>query len=197
MVGRIIILPMHNVLKTFHGLATVLILFVAITLAGCVILPLSKEEMNTPALKNIHAAFARTVTQALNDPNENWTSGWLGNMWVNYHEDRQRGLCYQWKYRVHAGVKKAVHAEGWELTGIVINEGVKHEHHAVVVYDPKRITADKLLKATPRQPVYILDAWRQGQPDIYHMADWLQLPAEVTVAAKLIEVVGDEIPVPH
>jgi len=188
---------MHNVLKIFQRLAPALFLFIAITLAGCVILPVRQDDTHDPALRTIQAAFADTVTQTLNDPNENWTSGWLGNMWVNYHEANHRGLCYQWKYRVHAGVKNTVHEQGWELTGVVINEGAKHEHHAVIVYDPKRISADKLLKATTAQPVYVLDAWRQGQPDIYYISDWLQLAAEVTVAAKLIEVVGDEVPVPQ
>ena len=183
---------MQTVLKTLHSLCKTLPMLFAVILAGCVILPINQDEINEPALDNIREAMATTVAAALNDPDEEWTSGWLGNMWVNFHKGEQRGLCYQWKYRIHEGVKDTVHKQGWELSGIVINEGAKHEHHAVVVYDPKRITADTLLTATSGQPVYVLDAWRQGQPDIYHLADWLKLPAEVYVAAKLVKVNQDD-----
>ena len=164
------------------------VLLISLLLNACVALPIQRDDIREPALQKIHAAFSNTVTAALNDPAEDWTSGWLGNMWVNYHEGKQRGLCYQWKYRVHAGVKSTVHTQGWELTGIVINKGAKGEHHAVVVYDPKRLQANQLLSANTQQPVFILDAWRQGMPDIYHLADWLQLARHNHVPAQIIEI---------
>jgi len=159
-----------------------------LSLTACVVTPIQHDDINDPALKNIHQAFSQTVTDALNDPDEDWTSGWLGNMWVNFHEGRQRGLCYQWKYRVHAGVKETVHAQGWQLTGIVINQGADGEHHAVIVYDPEQIQEEKLLSANSAQAVFVLDAWRQGMPDIYHLSEWLQLARHVHVPAKLIEI---------
>jgi len=157
-------------------------------LTACVITPIQRDNIDDPALQNIQHAFSKTVTKALNDPNEDWTSGWLGNMWVNFHEGKQRGLCYQWKYRVHAGVKETVHAQGWQLTGIVINQGADGEHHAVVVYDPKQIQEEKLLSANATQAVFVLDAWRQGMPDIYHLSEWLQLARHTHVPARLIHI---------
>ena len=157
-------------------------------LTACVALPIERENIKEPALQKIHQAFSQTVHEALNDPEEDWTSGWLGNMWVNFHEGRQRGLCYQWKYRVHAGVKSTVLAQGWQLTGIVVNKGADGEHHAVVVYDPKRIKTQQLLAASIDKPVFILDAWRQGQPDIYHLTQWLQLPRHIHIPAQLVNI---------
>jgi len=157
-------------------------------LTACVITPIQRDDINDPALQNIQRAFSQTVSDALNDPDEDWTSGWLGNMWVNFHEGKQRGLCYQWKYRIHTGVKSTVHAQGWQLTGIVINKGADGEHHAVIVYDPKRIQTAQLLHATVKQPVFVLDAWRQGMPDIYFLSEWLQLARHIRVPAQLINI---------
>jgi hypothetical protein len=89
---------------------------------------------------------------------------------------------------VHAGVEETVQRVGWQATGIVINRGAEHEHHAVVVYDPGQVTAEHLLAAQPSEPVYVLDAWRRGQADIYVMRDWLQLPITVSVAAEIIPI---------
>jgi len=178
---------MHKIL-TIKLFQRSLIIFLSLLLNACVILPIQRDDIHDPALQKIHAAYSKTVADALNDPDEHWTSGWLGNMWVNYHEGKQRGLCYQWKYRVHAGVKSTVHAQGWQLTGIVINKGANGEHHAVVVYDPTQLNTEQLLTATTEQPVFVLDAWRQGMPDIYHLAEWLQLARKVHVPAKLIQI---------
>lgn len=163
-------------------------LLALLALSGCVVLPIHHDSIEDPALRKIKTAFANTVEQALNDPEQQWTSGWMGNMWINFHGDNNRGLCYEWKYRVHAGVKESVQAVGWRATGITINRGAEHEHHAVVVYDPKQITAEQLLSARPTQAVYVLDAWRQGQSDIYTISDWLQLPMTVSVAAEIIPI---------
>jgi hypothetical protein len=151
-------------------------------------MPLYHDSIENPALLEIKTAFSKTVEETLNDQEQQWTSGWLGNMWVNFHGDNNRGLCYEWKYRVYTGVKETVQRVAWRATGIVINRGVKHEHHAVIVYDPKQVTAEQLLTARPDQPVYVLDAWRRGQADIYTMGDWLQLPMTVTVAAEITPI---------
>ena len=163
-------------------------IFLCLSLTACVIQPLQPENIKAPALQKIHLAFAKTVSDTLSDPSEDWTSGWLGNMWVNFHEGKQRGLCYQWKYRIHAGVKSTVHAQGWQLTGIVINQGANGEHHAVIIYDPMQIQAEQLLSAKTNQAVFVLDAWRQGQADIYHVSEWLQLARHVHVPAKLVNI---------
>lgn len=175
---------MRNRLTTLHTF----LLLVYLALSGCVVLPIQHDSIEDPALLKIKAAFANTVEQTLNDPEQQWTSGWLGNMWINFHGDNNRGLCYEWKYRVHAGVKETVQAVGWRATGIVINRGAEHEHHAVVVYDPEQISAEQLLNARPAQSAYVLDAWRQGQADIYTISDWLQLPITVAVAAEIIPI---------
>ena len=172
----------------FHHCKFYLLLTLGLFISACVITPLEQDNINDPALQKIHQAFAKTIIDAFNDPDEEWTSGWLGNMWVNFHEGNQRGLCYQWKYRIHAGVKDTVHAQGWELTGIVINQGAKGEHHAVVVYDPDRISTQQLITANSAQPVFVLDAWRRGQADIYRISDWLKLARHNYVPAKLIDV---------
>jgi len=157
-------------------------------MSGCVVIPLERDNINEPALQKIHQAFAKTIEAALNDPNEEWTSGWLGNMWVNFHEGSQRGLCYQWKYRVHTGVKETVLAQGWQLTGIVVNQGAKGEHHAVIVYNPQQISSEKLLTANLSQPVFVLDAWRRAEPDIYPVSEWLRLDRHRLVPPKLMRV---------
>jgi len=164
------------------------LLSLVLFLSACVTTPLEQDNINDPVLQKIHQAFAKTIEDAFNDPNEEWTSGWLGNMWINFHEGRQRGLCYQWKYRIHAGVKDTVLAQGWQLTGIVINQGADGEHHAVIVYDPSRIKPEQLVNADITQPVFVLDAWRRGQPDIYRVSEWLTLARHQHVPAKLIDV---------
>ena len=169
-----------------------LLLPILLGISGCVVLPINHDSIEDPALLKIKTAFAHTVEQTLNDPEQQWTSGWLGNMWVNFHGDKNRGLCYEWKYRVHAGVKDTVARVGWQSTGVVINKGAEHEHHAVVVYDPKQVDHRQLLSAPATQPVYVLDAWRQGQPDIYRMRDWLSLTPKVTIAAETIPIQPDQ-----
>ena len=165
-----------------------LLLPILLGISGCVVLPINHDSIGDPALLKIKTAFSNTVEQTLNDPKQQWTSGWLGNMWVNFHGDQNRGLCYEWKYRVHAGVIKTVTQVGWQSTGIVINQGADHEHHAVIVFDPSRVSEQTLLSAPRNQSIYVLDAWRQGQADIYHLADWLKLPQTVTIAAKIIPI---------
>lgn len=173
---------------TIQNIKLSFLLSISLLLTACIITPLEQDNISDPALQKIHQAFAKTIIDTFDDPNEDWTSGWLGNMWVNFHEGQQRGLCYQWKYRIHAGVKETVHAQGWELTGIVINQAAHGEHHAVIVYNPEQIKPAQLINANMAQPVFVLDAWRRGQADIYHVSEWLKLTNHHYVPAKLIEV---------
>lgn len=163
------------------------LLCLVLATSGCVSTPI-QEPVAEPAMQPILRAYRQTVVDAFNDPNENWTSGWTGNMWINFWGSNNYGLCYHWKYRVHAGIKQTVLAQHWALTGIVINRGTSNEHHAVVVYDPARLSANDLLTATRHQPAYVFDPWRQGEADIYYVEDWLKLPARIRTAAALIPI---------
>ena len=154
-------------------------------LAACSAVPLRPGQLQNPALRTIHTAFERTVEAAQDDPNIEWHSGWLGNMWVNFWKGDNRGLCYQWQQLVYNGVAPAARRVGWDATGIVINAGTRHEHHAVLVFDPRKVRRDALLTPEGRTHVYVLDAWREGQADIYRLTDWLKLPFAVESTARL------------
>jgi len=143
-------------------------------------------------LKKISRAYETTIQAAHNDPNKQWQSGWLGNMWIHFSENEQRGLCYEWKYLVHAGVRNTVKEVGWESRGIAINENTRHEHHAVLVYDPSRVSASELLSAPSHSPAYVLDAWRQGKADIYTLSDWLQSNFKTESPARLFNIKPDD-----
>jgi hypothetical protein len=116
------------------------------------------------------------VAAAHRDPNIDWVSGWIGNAQINLLGGTRRGLCYEWRNLVYDGVAPTVHRAGWEATGVVISKNTYSEHSAVVVFDPKRVRLHQILSATEKQPVYVLDAWRRGQADIYPMCEWLRLP---------------------
>jgi hypothetical protein len=171
--------PMRH-LGRLAGLLAMLVL-----LASCSAVPLRPGQLHSPALRIIHAAFQRTVEAAHDDPDIEWHSGWLGNMWVNFWKGDNRGLCYQWQQLVYNGVAPAARRAGWDATGIVINGGTRHEHHAVLVFDPKEVRRDALLTPEGRTHVYVLDAWREGQADIYRLTDWLRLPFAVADTARL------------
>ena len=117
-----------------------------------------------------------------------WQSGWLGNMWIHYSSEQQRGLCYEWKYLVHEGVADTVKAVGWQIRGIARNENKPREHHAVVIFDPKQVDSADLLTASADQPAYVLDAWRQGKADIYHLADWLGDDQEIIKTTRIFHI---------
>jgi len=163
-------------------------------LGACAGAPLRPSDLHSPALQQIEAAFARTVDAANNDPQRSWHSGWIGNMWVNFRREDNEGLCYQWKNLVYAGVAPTVRKVGWGVTGIVINQGTAHEHHAVLVYDPARSNRATLLSDPTHQRAFVLDAWRRGRPDIYPLADWLKLSWFKEVPARLLEVHVDSTP---
>lgn len=133
----------------------------------------------------IHQAYAQAVDQALNDPDVHWRAGWLGNIRVNALGDDERGLCWHWQRLVFDAVKQPTSRVGWVALGIGINIGFPGEHHAVLVYDPKAISADDVLKARPTQAAYILDPWRRGKADVWSVAEWLAIPAAVEQGPEL------------
>ncbi len=148
----------------------------SLPLLGCGHAPLRSDQLGDPALVPIRAAFERTLARARSDPDLSWESGWLGNASINLFGGSRRGLCYEWRNLVFDGVIDTVHGLGWDATGVVISKGTYSEHSAVIVYDPKRIPPDELLSAGLGRPVYVLDAWRRGEADIYPMQTWLDLP---------------------
>ncbi|MGH8579408.1 MAG: hypothetical protein ACREVK_04520 [Gammaproteobacteria bacterium] len=159
--------------------------FAAFLLNGCALQPLRPDTAEL-ALVAIQQAFERTVVAAHNDPKIDWQSGWIGNARINIlGGTRRRGLCYEWRNLVYAGVLPTVRRVGWEATGVVISKNTYSEHSAVVVFDPKRIRLDRVLSAAPGQRVYVLDAWRRGRADIYPMHAWLRLPLIVRSPPQL------------
>lgn len=168
-----------------HQAALAALCMCALLLSACGTAPIRSQDVRSPALARIDKAFAQTVAAAHKDPHAEWHSGWTGNMWVNFWGNNNLGLCYQWQRLVYDGVIDTVHQVGWQATGIVINKGTPHEHHAVLVYDPHRIGEKALLTAARTRPVFVLDAWRRGQADIYRLADWTAMPFWKKVPAQL------------
>jgi hypothetical protein len=148
----------------------------SLLLTGCTNQPLRPDALPEPELLTIQQAFERTVAQAHRDQKIDWVSGWIGNAQINLLGGDRRGLCYEWRNLVYDGVLPTLRRVGWDATGVVLSKNTYSEHSAVVVYDPKRIRLHQILSATEKQPVYVLDAWRRGQADIYPMCEWLRLP---------------------
>jgi hypothetical protein len=167
-----------------------------VLLGGCATAPLTSTAIADPALAEIQTAFEKTVRQAHTNPDVAWLSGWSGNAWVNMAGGPRYGLCYQWRDLVYAGVLPTVRRVGWSAKGIVISQGTVNEHHAVVVFDPRRLPLDKVLSASPRQPAYVLDAWRRGRADIYPLHAWLQLPLFLRTPAQL-RTLADPVATAH
>jgi len=134
------------------------------------------EEMREPELREIHAAMVDTVARAHADPDIDWKSGWVGNFLVHMTDDKTRGLCYEWQAIVYEGVRATVERVGWEATGIGINVDAWGEHHAVLVYAPGALDPGTVPSASPDASAYVLDAWKHGQPDIFRLAEWVELP---------------------
>jgi len=153
---------------------SLLIGWACLCLSGCHE-PLKVEETaaQSPALAKIQQAFERTVHNALNDPEVEWRAGWIGNMQINWDDSRSFGLCHHWQDIVYAGVIDTVKQVGWEATGVRINNDTYNEHHAVLVYDPDVVQRDQILDRMPWYGAYVLDAWKRGEPDIYHLPEWI------------------------
>jgi hypothetical protein len=157
----------------------------ALLLIGCSHAPLRPDQLGEPALVPIRAAFERTLAKSRTDPAVSWQSGWLGNASINLFGGPRRGLCYEWRNLVFDGVIDSVRSVNWDATGVVISKGTYSEHSAVIVYDPRRVGPGELLSAGPDRPVYVLDAWRRGEADIYPMHTWLRLPIIVRSPAQI------------
>lgn len=148
--------------------------------AGCYSTPLREDEITDPALVTIHAKFAEVVQAAREDPDLQWHSSWTGNMFVNHLGGKNRGLCHEWQRWVYDGVKPTVQEVGWYAVGIGIDRGNTLEHHAVIVYDPRKITQDQLLPVPIPNTAFVLDGWVRGQADIVRLEDWIDPPMRYT-----------------
>lgn len=155
--------------------------------------PLAPSQYGHPELVEIHRAFERAVESARKDPNVRWRSGWTGNILVNsLPGDDDRGLCYQWQALVYKGVLPTVKKVGWHANGIVVNKGTRHEHHAVIVFDPGVSHQDRILSDSDRNPAWVLDAWRRGQADVFTVKQWVALPLFREVPPKITGVVIED-----
>lgn len=158
-----------------------------VVLAGC--LPPAKQvepsPSDPPALTAIRSRFEQVVNAAKTDPNTNWHSSWTGNMVVNTLKGANRGLCYQWQDYVYRGVAPTAERYRWGCTGLVANEGNPFEHHVVLVWDLAKIDEERILTTTPPRPVYVLDAWYEGTPNMHWLDDWLDHEAPHRVPPRL------------
>ncbi len=126
-----------------------------------------------------------TVRAAHENREERWHAGWLGNAAVHWRRPRPTaapdpdrpvhlGLCYEWQWLVHEGVSAATTSVGWEATLVSVDYGRPTEHHAVLVYDPKRVQPILPEIADDGAPAYVLDAWRRGQDDVFAFGAWIR-----------------------
>lgn len=153
---------------------------------GCVAPPMSPAAMREPQLQYLNERFVKLVAKIKSDRRYEWVHGWDGNTLVNEdEEDRYRGLCWQWAEKVYAHMKPLAISVGWQARRVVINDEWFSEHHAVVVFDPQRIKADELLDNL-EVPAYVLDAWRNGRPEVYTLADWVDTPVIVFNSAFVL-----------
>lgn len=148
--------------------------------AGCYSTPLRDDEITDLALVTIHARFKEVVQAAHDDPSLDWHSSWTGNMVVNQFEGPNRGLCHEWQRLVYDGVKPTVEEVGWYAVGVGLDRGTMLEHHAVIVYDPHKITQDQLLPEPIPNTAFVLDGWVRGQADIVRLEDWIDPPMGYT-----------------
>lgn len=163
--------------------AFIALAFVALA-TGCVSPPLAADARAPEALRSIRAAFEATVRAAKADPEVRWVSGWDGNAQIEKDAKRHRGLCWEWQELVFAGVEPTARAVGWRAVRININRTIFSEHHAVLVYDPRSTSEDRLLE-DPTPEAFVLDAWQRGEADVYTLVDWLDIPVIVFHPAEL------------
>ena len=147
-----------------------------LVLPGCAAPLVDPVQRGEPALVEIQEAFVRAVDWARSHPHLDWTSGWTGNAIVGMTDETTVGLCYDWQELAWDFTCPAVERVGWRVDGIAINEETWSAHYAVVVWDPTRVRREQLLALPADAPAFVLDAWRNGEPEIYTVADWIKIP---------------------
>ncbi len=153
----------------------------ALTLCACTAYhacPLDADTLDDPVLRSIHARYAQLVDDLHADPATNWHAGWQGNALVHVLPGRHMGLCVDWQREVYFGLREHITAEGWQAVPIAVRVGTIREHHAVLVYDPKRVSLRLPDIARPSARSFVLDPWKRGRPDMFSMHDWLRPYAE-------------------
>jgi hypothetical protein len=169
-----------------RGSSTVLVALLAL-LGGCAAPPPGAATIDDPALEEIRIAFAEVVAEAHADPSASWHHGWWGNLVVNHWGwlADLRGLCHEWQALTYEAVLPVARDVGWEVTGVVVSEDTRIEHHAVLAFDPRVVAVESILEETAAGDVYVLDAWRRGRADIYTLPGWLDGFSAIRVAPRV------------
>ncbi|HLO42379.1 MAG TPA: hypothetical protein VK176_15260 [Phycisphaerales bacterium] len=155
-------------------LLPVLLILPLVLLAGCrtYATPIPPGEIAGHPLKTINDAFIKAVEDAHADPDITWHSGWMGNTLVNALGGNNKGLCTDWQELIYNAVAPVARKHGWEATGITVDENNRWEHHAVVIYDPRKVRWENLLEKP--DGAYVLDGWLRGRPDTYPLGLWIR-----------------------
>ncbi len=138
-----------------------------------------------PTLSQIQAAFNQVVAEIHARADETWHADWYGNFIVGVRGGDTRGLCWHWQEAVYTGMKPRVHQLGWAIDGIAMNADEPTEHHAVIVYNPRVIRRSEIFDYPTPRPVWVLDAWQHGKPEIYLFDDWLKFGSILPHYAEL------------
>jgi hypothetical protein len=165
-----------------------LIWMAAFSLCACSMTVQTIKDININGLIIIQQAYQQAVMTAHTDSQYAWNNGRLGNIIVNVNGEPNRGLCHHWQQLVYKGIQPALLETGWKATGIAINEGSFFEHHAVLVYDPGKISMEDILKDTKKSDSYVLDPWSSGEARVYTVGNWVKLPVTIKVKPRLTKV---------
>lgn len=138
--------------------------------------PIAHDSITNPQLRMIVDSFEETISYAHHHPIEEWHAGAFGNMMVNGFSGDNYGLCYHWQELVWHGVIDTVREVGWAGTGVAINLDTSNEHHGVAVFDPRIVDEADILSPEHAFDVYVLDGWKRGRADVYHLRDWVEVP---------------------
>lgn len=176
-------------------LAAVVAIAAAVGGGGCQFnAPLDRASLASAQLRAIDAVYSRAVQAARGDATTNWQSGWTGNLVVNLSPGQShRGLCWQWRDLVYREVGPTVRSVGWEARGLVVNWGSWLEHSVVIVYDPAVVSPWTLWEMPRPRPVWVLDAWVSGRPDIFQLDQWLGNNPDFVDAATVIELPSQRV----
>lgn len=152
---------------------------------GCATPPHPPANDDPQALRTIRAAFNDVVARAKSDPKIRWVSGWDGNSEIEKNPGPDiKGLCWEWQELVFSEIAPVAARVHWQIAKININRGWFSEHNAVVVWDAQR-TDRKALLENGGNAAWVLDPWQNGAPDIFTLADWLDIPVIVFESAGL------------
>ncbi|MCB1876605.1 MAG: hypothetical protein KDH88_11580 [Chromatiales bacterium] len=169
-----------------------------LNLVACSAVPALRGEVLPLEFVPIDSAYRSSVAGLLNSGHNRWYSGWMGNIVVNELGGDRRGLCFHWQQAVFDGVADTVRQQGWKALGIGVGRGGLREHHAVVVYDPRRIARDELLHADRQAAAFVLDPWRRGRADVYRLSVWLsQVAAGRAVEFEVLRISAPPVSTPE